>query len=317
MYEDLLAIPVVRGYKTEKEKFAGGFMTTTTEAYIPASGRAIQGATSHNLGQNFGKMFDINFQDKDGKTAIPWQTSWGITTRTIGVMVMVHGDDTGLVLPPKVAPTQVVIVGIVSKKMGADQINPYCKDIAAKLKAAGLRVKFDDRDNYTGGWKFNHWEQKGVPIRIEVGPRDVENKACRVCVRHDGEKYDLPVEGLDAHILEKMDTIQKAMFEKVKKERDEHLVKVTEWKDFVPNLEKGNLILTPWCGGENQEWEEWVKDESRKEAMQGAEEDQRTSVSVAGKSLCIPFDQPELPEGTKCFASGLPAKCWCMWGRSY
>jgi len=317
VYEDLLAIPVVQGYKTEKERFAGGFMTTTCEAYIPASGRAIQGATSHNLGQNFGKMFDINFQDKEGKTAIPWQTSWGITTRTIGVMVMVHGDDTGLVLPPRVAPLQVVIVDIISKKMGRDVLEPYCRDIAAKLKAKGVRVKYDDRVNYTGGWKYNHWEQKGVPIRIEVGPRDVEAKSCRLCVRYNGEKYDFPVDGLDGEIETKLVAIQKAMFDKVKKERDEHMVKVMEWKDFVPNLEKGNLILTPWCDPKNEEWEEKVKKMSREEALAGAEEDEKCAISVAGKTLCIPFDQPELPKGTKCFASGLEATCWVMWGRSY
>jgi prolyl-tRNA synthetase len=183
-------------------------MTTTCEAYIPASGRAIQGATSHNLGQNFGKMFDINFQDKDGKTAIPWQTSWGITTRTIGVMVMVHGDDTGLVLPPKVAPLQVVIVDVVSKKMGKDVIQPYCREVEANLKAAGIRVKYDDRLIYTSGWKYNHWEQKGVPIRVEVGPRDVESKQCRVCVRHDGEKYDFPVADLGPELVRKLEDIQ-------------------------------------------------------------------------------------------------------------
>ncbi len=317
VYEDLLAVPVIRGYKTEKERFAGGYMTTTCEAYIPASGRAIQGATSHNLGQNFGKMFEINFQDKEGKTKIPWQTSWGITTRTIGVMVMVHGDDQGLVLPPRISPQQVVIIPIISKKCGYDVIAPYCEALKEQLSNAGLRAKYDGRSIYSPGWKFNHWEQKGVPIRVEVGPRDVENKACRICVRHSGEKYDAPVEGLAESLLTKMEEIQDKMFQKVKKERDDHLVKVTEWKDFVPNLEKGNLILTPWCGGEHQDWEEWVKEKSREEAMNGVPEDERTSVSVAGKTLCIPFEQPELPAGTKCFASGLEAKCWVLWGRSY
>lgn len=140
VYQDLLAVPVVPGYKTEKERFAGGHTTTTVEAYIPGSGRAIQGATSHNLGQNFGKMFDITFQDEKGETQVPWQTSWGLTTRTIGVMVMVHGDDTGLVMPPRVAPLQVVIVPIISKKLTAEVANPYCESILADLQNAGVSI---------------------------------------------------------------------------------------------------------------------------------------------------------------------------------
>ena len=146
VYEDLLAVPVIKGYKTEKEKFAGGFRTTTVEAYIPMSGRAIQGATSHNLGQNFGKMFEISFQNEKGESAIPWQTSWGLTTRTIGVMIMVHGDDTGLVLPPRVAPLQVVIVPIISKKLSKEQADPYCEGIMTTLKELGVSfvVKFEE-----------------------------------------------------------------------------------------------------------------------------------------------------------------------------
>ena len=317
VYEDLMAIPVIRGYKTEKEKFAGGHQTTTCEAYIPTSGRAIQGATSHNLGKNFGKMFDINFQDKSGKSEIPWQTSWGITTRTIGVCVMVHGDDKGLVIPPKIAPFQVVVVPIPNKSTTIDAISPYCEDIITALKEKGIRCKYDDRTIYNPGWKYNHWEQKGVPVRIEVGPRDIEGKRCRVVTRVDGAKEDRDVEGLNSWLSDKLASIQQQMFDKVKKERDARTTKVYEWKDFVPELEKGNLILTPWCGPEEKEWEEWVKDESKKEAMKGEEEDNKTATSVAGKSLCIPFEQPELPEGTKCFASGKPAKCWCLWGRSY
>jgi prolyl-tRNA synthetase len=138
VYEDLLAVPVIKGYKTEKEKFAGGYQTTTVEAYVPMSGRAIQGATSHNLGQNFGKMFDIRFQDKDGTSQIPWQTSWGLTTRTIGVMVMVHGDDTGLVMPPMLAPLQAVVVPILSKNLSMEQANPTCEAILKELQAAGV-----------------------------------------------------------------------------------------------------------------------------------------------------------------------------------
>lgn len=183
-----------------------------------------------------------------------------------------------------------------------------------------LRAKYDDRSMYNPGWKYNHWEQKGVPVRIEVGPTDMEQKQARIVLRYNGEKEDIPIEGLGAHVAAKMDEIQKAMFEKAKDVRDSHVVKATEWKDFVPNLEKNNLVLTPWCGPEHEDWEEWVKTKSREESLErlGQEgEDERTATSVAAKTLCIPFDQPELSEGTKCIASGLPATCWVLWGRSY
>jgi prolyl-tRNA synthetase len=173
---------------------------------------------------------------------------------------------------------------------------------------------------YNPGWKYNHWEQKGVPIRIEVGPRDVESNQVRVVTRFNGEKEDISVLGIGSFMKDKLVSIQEAMFEKAKQDRDRHIIKVTEWKDFVPNLEMNNLVLTPWCGGEHQDWEEWVKEKSREESLatRGQEgEDARTSTSVAAKTLCIPFNQPDLPEGTKCFASGLPAKCWILWGRSY
>lgn len=320
VYEELLAVPVVPGFKTEKEKFAGGFRTTTVEAYIAGSGRAIQGATSHNLGQNFGKMFDITFQNDKGETQVAWQTSWGLTTRTIGVMVMVHGDDQGLVIPPRVAPLQVVVVPVISKKFPADVADPYCQAIVGELQETGIRAKYDNRDSYNAGWKYNHWEQKGVPIRLEVGPKDFENKAARLVVRHDGSKEDVPVAGIGSFLKEKLEAIQVSMFTKAKEARDSHVVKVTEWKDFVPNLEKHNLVLTPWCGGEHEDWEDWVKKTSREESLKARgedAEDEKTATSVAAKTLCIPFDQPELPPGIKCIASGMDATCWVLWGRSY
>ena len=177
IYEELLAVPVIKGRKSEKEKFAGGLYTTTVEAYIPGAGRAIQGATSHCLGQNFAKMFSIDFIDDKGEKAMVWQNSWGLTTRTIGVMVMVHGDDKGLVLPPRVAPLQAVIVPI-NKGADSDETraatDEACRRIEGLLKASGVRVRYDNRSNYNPGWKYSHWEQKGVPVRLEVGPRDVD-----------------------------------------------------------------------------------------------------------------------------------------------
>jgi len=320
VYEELLAVPVVPGVKTEKEKFAGGHSTTTVEGYIPVSGRAIQGATSHNLGQNFAKMFDINYQDEKGETQVAWQTSWGLTTRTIGVMIMVHGDDTGLVLPPRVAPIQAVIVPIVSKKCPLENLAEFCEGIRKSLDERDVRVKLDDRGIYNPGWKYAHWEQKGVPIRIEVGPRDLENKSARMVVRFGGEKSDVSADELAEVVEKKLKEVQDSMFAKAREFRDDHLVKVTEWKDFVPNLELHNLVLTPWCGGEHQDWEEWVKEKSREESLERlgeGPEDDRAATSVAAKTLCIPFEQPKLEEGAKCIASGLPATCWVLWGRSY
>ena len=173
---------------------------------------------------------------------------------------------------------------------------------------------------YNPGWKYNHWEQKGVPIRIEVGPMDIEKNQVRIGIRHDGTKVDMPVQGLGAALSKLLDEIQTTMFEKAKKKRDEHVVKITDWKDFVPNLEKNNLVLAPWSDPKDIELEEKVKADSKEESLKNSgmeAEDERTATSVAAKTLCIPFDQPELPEGTKCFASGKPATCWVLWGRSY
>ena len=321
VYEELLAVPVIPGKKTEKEKFAGGHYTTTVEAYIPGTGRAIQGATSHNLGQNFGKMFKIEFEDQNGQKAIPWQNSWGLTTRTIGVMVMVHSDDKGLVLPPRIAPIQCVIVPIVVKQ--SDAANKaqadMCAEMVAALSAAGIRVKLDDRTNYNPGWKYNHWELKGVPLRIEVGPRDVEARQAR-CVRRDSnEKEDVPMACLTQKVALLLVTMQHDLLSKARKSRDDNIVKVWEWKDFVPALQKGHMVLTPFCN--ETEFEELVKDKSKAEALAalGQEtEDEREATPVAAKTLCIPFDAPELPAGTPCFvAPEKPATCWVLWGRSY
>jgi prolyl-tRNA synthetase len=257
VYEDLLAVPVIKGMKTESEKFAGGFHTTTVEAYINGSGRAIQGATSHNLGQNFGKMFKINFEDEKGEKAIPWQTSWGLTTRTLGVAVMVHGDDKGLVLPPRVAPIQVIICPIAMKTVSFEDLAKYSHEIRSTLKALKIRADVDVRENYTPGWKFNHWELKGVPIRIEVGPRDFANKQCRLVRRDNGEKIDISVSDVGETVKALLETIHYAMFNKAKAGRDEKIVTVTKWEDFVPNLENKCMVLTPFC--DIAEWEDRVK----------------------------------------------------------
>ena len=314
IYEELLAVPVTKGKKTELEKFAGGYYTTTVEAYIPATSRGIQGATSHCLGQNFGKMFHIQFEDEEGKKQIPWQNSWGCTTRSIGVMVMVHGDNQGLVLPPRVAPVQVVIVPVVYKD-SADEINAAAYELEAKLKAAGVRVTVDARANYTAGWKYNHWEQKGVPIRIELGPKDLAKKQVRMVKRLDNTKEDVPIVVLVPKMQLELELIQHQMLANAREKVSTLTKRVMKWEEFVPALNNGCMCLTPFCN--ESEWEEKAKKRSKEETLAGQDEEDNTATSAAAKTLCIPFDQPELPAGTPCFISGKPAQCWVLWGRSY
>jgi len=317
VYEELLAVPVIKGKKTEKEKFAGGYYTTTVEAYIPGTGRAIQGATSHNLGQNFGKMFKIEYEGSKGEKAIPWQNSWGLTTRTIGVMVMVHSDNQGLVLPPRVAPLQVVIIPINLKKELYDAQVATCHEIAKSLEAAGVRVRVDDRDNYNPGWKYNYWELKGIPLRVELGPKDYEKQQVRLVRRDNNEKADVPWSIVSQHVALTLVKMQHEMLAKATAERDANLCRVTKWEQFVPALALGKLCLTPFC--DELEEEENVKTRSKAEAlaMSGEEgEDERCATSVAAKTLCIPYDQPPGPL-PPCFATGKPAKAWVLWGRSY
>lgn len=237
VYEELLAVPVIKGRKSEKEKFAGGLYTTTVEGFIPANGRAIQGATSHCLGQNFSKMFDVTFVDTDHQQKHVWQNSWGLTTRSIGVMIMVHGDDKGLVLPPRVAAVQAIVVYITSSKDSEETIDAVmstAEGVRKTLEDAGIRVKLDDRDNYTPAWKFSHWEQKGVPLRIEVGPRDVKNNKVLVARRDNGEKTTVDNDGsLASRISDMLETIHHDMLNKARKERDACVAVVTEWKDFL------------------------------------------------------------------------------------
>jgi prolyl-tRNA synthetase len=332
VYEELLAVPVIKGRKSEKEKFAGGHYTTTVEAFIPANGRAIQGATSHCLGTNFSRMFGITFVDTDATTQFAWQNSWGLTTRTIGVAVMVHGDDKGLVLPPRVAPQQVVIVAISSSKDSAEVsagINAAVDAAAAACKAAGVRVKVDDRDNYSPGWKFNHWEQKGVPLRVEVGPKDVEAGRLTVVRRDTGGKSSLAVgEGFGASVVALLDTVQASMLAAARATRDSHLSTLSDFASFVPALDKGHMVLAPWC--ETIECEEWVKEQtgprgaatlaakSHTAGAEGGDADEAAkSLSGAAKTLCIPFEQPELPVGQACFCCSRAAVSFALWGRSY
>ncbi len=308
VYEQLLCVPVIQGVKSEKEKFAGGLYTTTIEAFVPATGRGIQAATSHCLGQNFAKMFGIEFEDAAGGRSLAWQNSWGLTTRSIGVAVMVHGDDTGLVLPPRVAPVQVVVVPIPNAKLSAEERDALAAGAAAAaeaLKAAGVRVKLDARDNYTPGWKYNHWELKGVPLRAEFGPRDLAAGVCVLARRDTRDKVTVPLAELPQRAQALLEEQQAALLAKATAERNAHISTVTAWPEFVPALDRKHMVLAPWC--EDPASEEWVKKKSAEESDRGA-----------AKTLCIPFEQPPLAPGTRCFTgSGKEATCWALWGRSY
>lgn len=336
VYEELLAVPVVKGRKSEKEKFAGGLYTTTVEGFIPATGRAIQGATSHCLGQNFANMFDINFLDESGTKCKVWQNSWGLTTRTIGVMIMVHGDDVGLVLPPRVAPTQVIIVPILASKDTQETVQGVMDAAAAveaALAAAGVRVAQDKRTVYTPAWKYAHWEQKGVPIRLEVGPKDVAKGSVMSVRRDTGAKAPLANDGSLVEVVGALlNSIQGDMLTAARAERDGRIEVVTTWEEFVPALDRGNMVLAPWC--ETIESEEWVKEQTKAtgkaEKTPGAqpegdaagaaaaEEEPGKGLTGAAKTLCVPMEQPAMPEGTACFTgNGLPARVWALWGRSY
>uniref|UniRef100_A0A673JXA8 proline--tRNA ligase n=1 Tax=Sinocyclocheilus rhinocerous TaxID=307959 RepID=A0A673JXA8_9TELE len=255
VYEELMAIPVVKGRKTEKEKFAGGDYTTTVEAYISASGRAIQGATSHHLGQNFSKMFEIVLEDPErpGEKQLAYQNSWGITTRTIGVLTMVHGDNMGLVLPPRVACLQVIIIpcGITATLPEAEKelLLAQCSKYLSKLEKADIRVKADLRDNYSPGWKFNHWELKGVPIRLEVGPKDLK-RGQFVAVRRDtGEKLTVPEADAEKKILNLLEEIQNNLFKRASDDLHKHMVVADTMEQFQKDLDQGRIVQIPFCGG--------------------------------------------------------------------
>ncbi|ODV96116.1 hypothetical protein PACTADRAFT_49520 [Pachysolen tannophilus NRRL Y-2460] len=322
VYEELLAVPVIKGKKTENEKFAGGLFTTTCEGYIPATGRGIQGATSHCLGQNFSKMFNISVENPEGADKpkiFAWQNSWGLSTRVIGVMVMIHSDNKGLVIPPRVSQKQVVIVPVgltaKTKKEVEDAIYEGTSKIEKRLKDIDVRTITDLRTNYSPGWKFSDWELKGLPIRIEFGPKDMANNQVVAVRRDNGSKTVVPLDELETKIPELLETMQAALFQAAKEKFDTHRVIVNEWENFVPTLNNKNVILAPWCG--DGDCEDDIKDSSAKKDNGEDQDVDEKAPSMGAKSLCIPFDQPELKEGQKCVKCDKPAIQYCMFGRSY
>ncbi len=288
--EDVLAIPVYCGQKSEKERFAGARATYSVEAMMQ-DGKALQSGTSHNFGTNFSEPFEIRFLDKDGTLKYAQETSWGTSTRLIGAIIMTHGDERGLKLPPKIAPVQAVVVPVAAHKEG---VLEGAKAVADRLEAAGLRVRFDDRDNVTPGWKFNEWELKGVPVRIEIGPRDLaENKAVRVR-RDTFEKEAVSLENIEKTVCALMDAIQANLFETARDFRDAHTAEVHNMEELERQV-NGGYAKAMWCG--DRACEDEIKEK------------------FSATSRCMPFDQT--PIGDTCVCCGKPAKTVIYFAKAY
>ncbi len=291
--ENYLAIPVMSGRKSELEKFAGALYTTALEGMM-ADGRALQVGTSHNLGQNFSKPFEIKFLDKNGKEQHVWTTSWGISTRLLGGLIMVHGDDKGLVLPPKVAPTQVVIVPIYYKLLEKKIVVGKAEDIKSRLEKDGVSVVIDDRDGYTPGWKFNDWELKGVPIRVEIGPRDVKSRQVVIVRRDNGEKSFAKENEAVKRISLLLDDIQKNMYKKAKENLERSIIDIENYEEFKKAVEEGGFLRASWCG--EKHCEEQVK------------------VETGATIRVVPFKKEKT---SKCVYCGNPGKEVVYFARAY
>jgi len=257
--EEELAVPVVTGKKSEKDKFVGAVYTNTLESLMP-DGKALQMGTSHFLGQNFSKPFDVKYLDENNSETFAWQTSWGVSWRLIGGMIMTHGDDKGLVLPPKVAPIQVVIIPIYYSKEDKENVLQKACQIKDSLSNNDIRIHLDDREQLTPGFKFNDWEMKGIPIRIEIGPKDIAKNQIVLARRHNQTKISLDIDGLTEKTLSELKNIQMEMFDAAKKILDESVVRVSEYQQFKKELENGKMIDCSWCG--NQTCEDKIKEET-------------------------------------------------------
>ncbi len=289
--ENLLAIPVLKGRKTEKEQFAGADSTYTVETLMH-DGRALQAGTSHYFGQNFTKPFEIKFQNREGKEEYAYQTSWGISTRLIGAVIMAHGDNRGLKLPPRVAPIQVVIVPIAQHKEGVlEKANELYEDLNKNY-----RMKLDDRDNYSTGFKFNDWEMRGVPVRIEIGPRDIENGVAVLVRRDNGEKETVELSNLNKRVGELLEDIQTSMFKACENRKNEKTTVAYTLEEIMKNLEENQgYVKTMWCGD--------VACEEKIKEVTGAH------------SRCIPFEQEHISD--ICPVCGKKADVMVVWGRQY
>ena len=291
-----MAMPVVVGHKSEHERFAGALDTLTIEAMMQ-DGKALQAGTSHFLGQNFAKAFDVKFADKDGKLDYVWATSWGVSTRLMGALIMAHGDNNGLVLPPAIAPIQVVFVPIYKGQEELDRMVAYMKEIAAELGKAGISTKIDDRDNVRSGFKFAEWELKGVPVRVVIGPRDLERGEVEICRRDTLEKSAASREGLAEHIKGLLAEIQSNIYNKALAFRESKTVKVDTWDEFKERIEEGGFLLCHWDG--TPETEMRIQEETK------------------ATIRCIPIDSCVCEEPGKCVYSGRPSQRRVVFARSY
>lgn len=293
--EKYMAVPVVKGVKSANERFAGALDTYTIEAMMQ-DGKALQAGTSHFLGQNFAKAFEVQFVNKENQLEYVWATSWGVSTRLMGALIMTHSDDNGLVLPPCLAPTQVVIVPIYKKAEELEAISAKVNEIVAKLKAKGISVKFDDNDQKKPGWKFAEYELKGIPVRLAIGNRDLENNSVEVARRDTLTKEQMSLDGIDEAIVKLLDDIQTNIFNKAKEYRDSMITKVDTYDEFKRVLdEKGGFVYAHWDG--TTETEEKIKEETK------------------ATIRCIPIGNP-LEDGV-CIYSGKPSKQRVLFARSY
>ncbi|MCR5078634.1 MAG: proline--tRNA ligase, partial [Bacilli bacterium] len=291
MGKELLAIPFLTGIKTEKEKFAGAKATYTIEALMH-DGKALQSGTTHYFGQGFAENFGIRYLGRDNALGVPHQTSWGVSTRLIGAVIMVHGDDNGLVLPPFVAPVQVEIVPIRGEN---ENVQAACKKVLGELEALGIRAEADFSD-HTPGWKFAEAEMKGIPLRIEIGPRDLENGKCVLAKRVSGEKITEDLEGLASKIPAILKEIHETMYQKACERLEANTKVVSNMEELKAMLDKGGYAKTMWCG--DRECEDKVKEETQ-----------------GGTSRCMPFDQT--PVGDRCVCCGKPAKKVIYFAKAY
>jgi prolyl-tRNA synthetase, family I len=293
--ENWMALPVIKGLKSESERFAGAEITYCIEAMMQ-DGKALQAGTSHFLGQNFAKAFDVKFSDKDNKLDYVWATSWGVSTRLIGALVMAHSDDEGLILPPRIAPWQVVIIPIYKGEEQKAQLDGKIKELIQQLKSAGVRVKYDDNDNARPGWKFAEYEMKGVPVRVAIGLRDLENNTVELARRDTREKFTVPIDGLANRIVNLLDEVQQSIFNKAKAFRDSHITRVDSWDEFVKVLEeKGGFVSAFWDGTEEAE----------------AAIKEKTKATIR----CIPLNNPK--EEGKCVLTGKPATQRVLFAQAY
>ena len=289
--EDYLAMPVVKGIKTDKEKFAGAVATYTVECMMHDK-KALQSGTSHYFGDGFAKAFDITFSDRENKLSYPHQTSWGLSTRTIGGIIMTHGDNNGLSLPPKIAPVQVVIIPIASHKPG---VSDKAAELEARLKAAGVRVKSDFSDQ-SPGWKFAEHEMRGIPLRIEIGPKDIENDQCVAVVRWNGEKTSIPLSAFEERVAKLLEDIQQGLYDRAKKNLLENTRSASSLEELKSILnEHGGFIKAMWCGDAACELK--MKDDA------------------GVTSRCIPFEQERVSDG--CVVCGRPSDSMVLWGIAY